>query len=437
MSTQLNKINIGLIGLGTIGTGVVKIIQQNQALFRERLGLDLCLKKIVDLDLEKERGVDLSSISLSNNISEILNDQEIKIVVELIGGYEPARSYILTSLRAGKHLVTANKALLAKCWEEITETAKEFKVGVYFEASVGGGIPLILSLTKGLVGNQISLISGILNGTCNYILSQMTYEKKSFPEALATAQKKGYAEANPFLDINGTDTAHKLTIISSLSFGQNITLDDIYVEGITQITLEDCLYAQEEFGCLIKLLAIGKIANNKIELRVHPTLISKEHLLSQVNGVYNAVYIAGDNVGDLLFYGKGAGQLPTASAVVSDIVTLASQINHQGVNFKEFLPPREKKREILPVDDLFLKYYIRFTTVDRPGVLAKIAGILGNNNISVASVVQKESLEKNLVHVVMLTHQALERDVKKAITEINLLEIIKERSVLIRVGEME
>ncbi|MBU1782076.1 homoserine dehydrogenase [bacterium] len=437
MSTQLNKINIGLIGLGTIGTGVVKIIQQNQALFRERLGLDLCLKKIVDLDLEKERGVDLSSISLSNNISEILNDQEIKIVVELIGGYEPARSYILTSLRAGKHLVTANKALLAKCWEEITETAKEFKVGVYFEASVGGGIPLILSLTKGLVGNQISLISGILNGTCNYILSQMAYEKKSFSEALATAQKKGYAEANPFLDINGTDTAHKLTIISSLSFGQNITLDDIYVEGITQITLEDCLYAQEEFGCLIKLLAIGKIANNKIELRVHPTLISKEHLLSQVNGVYNAVYITGDNVGDLLFYGKGAGQLPTASAVVSDIVTLASQINHQGVNFKEFLPPREKKREILPVDDLFLKYYIRFTTVDRPGVLAKIAGILGNNNISVASVVQKESLEKNLVHVVMLTHQALERDVKKAITEINLLEIIKERSVLIRVGEME
>jgi len=437
MSTQLNKINIGLIGLGTIGTGVVKIIQQNQALFRERLGLDLCLKKVVDLDLEKERGVDLSSISLSNNISEILNDQEIKIVVELIGGYEPARSYILTSLRAGKHLVTANKALLAKCWEEITETAKEFKVGVYFEASVGGGIPLILSLTKGLVGNQISLISGILNGTCNYILSQMAYEKKSFSEALATAQKKGYAEANPFLDINGTDTAHKLTIISSLSFGQNITLDDIYVEGITQITLEDCLYAQEEFGCLIKLLAIGKIANNKIELRVHPTLISKEHLLSHVNGVYNAVYITGDNVGDLLFYGKGAGQLPTASAVVSDIVTLASQINHQGVNFKEFLPPREKKREILPVDDLFLKYYIRFTTVDRPGVLAKIAGILGNNNISVASVVQKESLEKNLVHVVMLTHQALERDVKKAITEINLLEIIKERSVLIRVGEME
>ncbi|MDI6785228.1 MAG: homoserine dehydrogenase [bacterium] len=433
----MDKINIGLIGLGTIGAGVVKIFQKNQALFKERLGVDLCLKRIVDIDLERKRDLDLSNINLSDDISEILNDEEINIIIELIGGYELARTYVLTALRKGKHVVTANKALLSKHWDEIIETAKESNVGVYFEASVCGGIPLILSITKGLSGNQILSINGILNGTCNYILSKMSSEKRKFKKVLIDAQKKGYAEADPSLDINGKDSAHKLAIISSLSFGQNISVEEIYVEGITEITLEDCMYAQEEFGCTIKLLAIGRIVDNKIDLRVHPTLIPKKHLLSKVEGAYNAVYVRGDNVGDLLFYGMGAGELPTASAVISDVAAIASKIKDSNTNFRSFLGQREKKKELLPTDELELKYYIRFSTVDHPGVLAKIAGILGDNNISIASVVQKEPLEENVAFVVMLTHKALEKNIRKALVEINKLKIIKAKSVLIRVEEME
>lgn len=433
----MDKINLGLIGLGTIGKGVVKVIQKNQALFRERLGMELCLKKVVDIDIEKKRDIDLSNINLSSDISEILNDEEIDIVIELIGGCEPARSYILTALRKGKHVVTANKALLSKYGEEIIETAEESKVGVYFEASVCGGIPLILSITKGLAGNQIISINGILSGTCNYILSKMSDERKNFKEVLEDAQKKGYAEADPSLDIDGQDSAHKLAILSSLSFGQNINLDDIYVEGITKITLEDCIYAQEEFGCVIKLLAIGQIVNNKIDLRVHPTLIHKKHLLSKVEGAYNAVYVTGDNVGDLLFYGMGAGELPTASAVVSDVIAIASEIKNDHVNFKNFLCQRREKKRLLSIEELELKYYIRFSTIDKPGVLAKIAGILGDNNISIASVVQKEFFREDIAFVVMLTHKALEKNVRKALAEIDALEVIKAKTVLIRVGERE
>lgn len=433
----MDKINLGLIGLGTIGTGVVKIIQKNQFLFRERLGVELCLKKVVDIDLERKRDLDLSSINLSNDISEILSDEKIDIVIELMGGYEPARSYVLTALRKGKHVVTANKALLSKYWDEIMETARESNVGIYFEASVCGGIPLILSITKGLAGNQVLSINGILNGTCNYILSKMSNEKKDFKEVLEDAKLKGYAEVDPSLDINGYDSAHKLAILSSLSFGQNISFDDIYVEGITEITLEDCVYAQEEFGCIIKLLAIGQVVNDKIDLRVHPTLIPKKHLLSKVEGAYNAVYVRGDNVGDLLFYGMGAGKFPTASAVLSDVVDIASKIKNNNVNFKDFLCQRGEKKKILPIEELKLKYYIRFSTVDKPGVLAKIAGILGDNNISIASVVQKESYGEDTASVIMLTHRALEKDIRKALLEIDKLEVIKAKSVLIRVGEME
>jgi homoserine dehydrogenase len=432
----MEKVNIGLIGLGTVGTGVVKIIQENQALFKERIGVKLCLKKVVDIDLERDRGIDLSTLNLSNDISEILNDEEIEIVVELIGGYEPARSYILTALREGKHVVTANKALLSKNWEEIIETAKEANRGIYFEASVGGGIPLILSITKGLAGDKILSLNGILNGTCNYILTKMTNERIEFEKALIDAQEKGYAEADSSLDINGDDSAHKLTILSSLSFGQYINLEDVYVEGITKITKEDCIYALEEFNCIIKLLAIAQVVDGKLDLRVHPTLIPQKHLLSKVGGAYNALYIRGDNVGELLFYGMGAGQLPTASAVVNDIISITTKIKKNNLNFSEIFPTGKKILPLLPLEELRLRYYIRFSTVDRPGVLAKIAGILGDKNISIASVVQKESFGREVVFVVMLTHKALEKDVREALSEIDRLDVVKEKSVLIRVCEI-
>ncbi|MTK63007.1 MAG: homoserine dehydrogenase, partial [Methanobacterium sp.] len=317
-----DTINIGLIGFGTIGSGVVETLNKNIDLVENKVGKKVKLKKVVDLDITTDRGVEISSDVLSTDINDILDDPEIEIVIELIGGYQPALKFITKAMENGKHVVTANKALLAKHWDEIISTAKNNNVRICFEASVGGGIPLLQPLNEGLSANNIQSIYGIINGTANYILTKMTDEGLEFEDVLKEAQEKGYAEADPSFDIEGDDTAQKLIILTILSFGKYIEQNNFHVEGITCITPEDISFAKEELNSCIKLLAIAKLVDGKLEVRVHPTIVPLDHLLSSVNGVFNGVYLVGDVVGPVMMYGPGAGMLPTASAVVGDCLDI-------------------------------------------------------------------------------------------------------------------
>lgn len=427
---EKQQINIGLLGFGTVGSGVVKILQEKAKFFEECTGLNLILKRIVDKDITTKRDVEVDHSILSTDANDIFKDPTIDIVIELIGGYEPARTFILTALRQGKNVVTANKALLAKYWEEIFSTANKFGTKVYFEASVGSGIPIISSIRAGLVANKITSIYGIINGTCNYILSKMGEENYEFEQALEEAKKSGYAESDATLDIEGNDTSHKLTILTSLAFGQWLSDEKIYTEGITQITKKDILYARE-LGYVIKLLGMAKVVNEELEVRVHPTMLDETHILSAVTGVYNAIYIEGDLTGPLIFYGQGAGKLPTASAVISDVISLIRGLN----NKEEMYCLPKYKLKIKDMEEVKSKYYIRFSAYDKPGVLADIAGILGEYKISIASVIQKE--RGDIVPVVMLTHEAKEGNLRNAIQKIDNLETIKNKSLIIRVEEIE
>lgn len=421
------QVNIGLIGLGTIGVGVVKILQKNVNLIEKRTGVRLCLKRIADLDITTSRGIDIEPSLLTTKAEEIIGADDIDVVIELIGGYEPARTIVSSAMLHGKSIVTANKALLSKYWEEIFKTATECQVSFYAEASVGGGIPLISSITQGLVANEIQEIYGIINGTCNYILTKMSEEGLEFSEALKQAQANGYAEADPAFDIEGIDTAHKLSILSSISFGGHIPIDDISIQGITQITKQDISYAKE-LGFSIKLLGIAKkLSANEIEASVHPTMIPCNHLLASVHDVFNAVYLIGDLVGPMMFYGKGAGQLPTASAIVSDLIMIA----HQRKGLSSLLIEGNAIR-VRKADGISSKYYLRVTAEDCPGVLAGIAGILGGHGISIASCIQKERGE--FVPIVMLTHEAEEGKLRAAITKIDNLPEIKDKTVVIKVS---
>ncbi len=425
------QINIGLIGFGTIGSGVVKVLQEKAKFFEEDLGLKLILKKIVDRDITTPREVEVNPSILSTNPDDILKDEEINVVIELVGGYEPARTFVLTALRQGKNVITANKALLAKYWEEIFLTAQDCGTRIYFEASVGGGIPIISSIRKGLIANRITSIFGIINGTCNFILTKMQEEDKEFNQALKEAKKSGYAETDPTLDIEGIDTSHKLAILSSLAFNQCIT-NNIYTEGITNITKKDILYAHE-LGYIIKLLGMAKIVNDELEVRVHPTMIPKTHLLSGIKGVYNAISLVGDLTGPLIFYGQGAGKLPTSSAIISDLINLIQELN----NKEDYHFPAQRLK-IKAMEEVWSKYYIRFCALDKPGVLAAISGILGEYDISIASVIQKERGEgREVVPIIMLTHEAKEGNLKNALKKIDKLETIKDKSLVIRVEEME
>jgi len=419
-------IGIGLIGFGTVGTGVVRILQNNADLIEGRLGRRLVLRKIADLDIKRDRGVPIQRDMLTTDAYEVIDDPTVDIVVELIGGIEPAKSFILRALELGKPVVTANKALLAQHGAEIFGKAAEKGIPLGFEASVGGGIPVLKALREGLVANNIEAILGILNGTSNYILTRMTEEGLDFKRALSQAQRLGYAEADPSLDVDGVDAAHKLTILASFAFGTWIDFKRVYVEGIRDISPLDIEFSRE-FGYRIKLLAIAKRDGGKIELRVHPTMIPEGHLLSQVQGVYNAIYIVGDSVGPTLFYGQGAGSAPTGSAVVSDLVDIV----RQGRLLQ--LPSFAKDRPLKDIEDLRCPYYLRFTAVDRPGVLSKISGILGENDISIASVIQKGRTKRGAVPIVMMTHEAVERNIRRAIEEIDALDVIKDSTKLIRV----
>ncbi len=428
----MRKINIGLIGFGNIGCGVVKILQQRKTLISQKIGIEIVIKKICDKDLGKKRDVSVDKSLLTTNASEIINDPQIDIVVELMGGINPAKDFILQSLKKGKHVVTANKALLAEYGLELFSEASERGKNIYFEASVGAGIPIIKSIKEGLVANKFSCIFGIVNGTSNYVLSQMSKENCSFANALLSAKAKGFAEKDPTFDIEGIDSAHKLALLTYLAFGKIVNLKDIFIEGISKISSADIIYAKE-LGYQIKLLAIAKKENDELEVRVHPTFLPQEHLLSSVDGVFNAIYVASDLAGDLMFYGPGAGQLPAASAVVSDIVDLTQDIK-AGL-FRPTLNSIEDNsiKGLRKIDEFENKYYIRIMAVDKPGVLAKVAGILSKFGISIASVSQKERLKSQVVPVVMVTHEVKEKNMRNALKMIDKLKEIKEKSVAIRI----
>jgi homoserine dehydrogenase len=432
----IRPVNVGIVGWGTIGSGVAKALLTRGSLLEKRAGVEVKLKVICDKDIASPRNYEVDKNLLTTDLDKTLNDPEIDIIVELIGGIHPAKEIILKALQKKKNVVTANKALLSDEKDEIFQSANENDVDIYFEASVGGGIPIIKALREGLISNRIQSIFGIINGTSNYILTRMADGGCEFKTALAEAQQKGYAEKDPSLDIKGIDSAHKLAILASLGFGKDVRLSDIYVEGITDVSLSDIVYANE-LGCVLKLLAITKKIGDEMEARVCPTLLPKEHLLSSVKGVYNAIYVNGDLTDDIVLYGQGAGQSPTTSAVVSDIIDIARNIKYNSHRRVPTLVYDHHIHRIRPIDETETRYYIRFSVIDRPGVFANLAGCLGKHGISIASVIQKERKKEQIVPVVMLTHEAKESSIRGAMSEIDALPVIRRKSVVIRMEKEE
>ncbi len=429
-------INVGIIGFGTVGTGTIRILLENRELLKERIGFEINLKRIADVDITRDRDIHISRDILTTNVDALLDDPHIDIVVELIGGIRPAKDFILKAILNHKHVITANKALLATAGNEIFKAAFEAGVEIGFEASVAGGIPIIKVIREGLVANRIKAVYGIINGTSNYILTKMTEEHVEFSEALKEAQNLGYAEADPTLDVEGVDSAHKLAILASLSYGIPISFDGIYREGISNVSPQDIEFASE-FGYKVKLLAIAKETDNAVELRVHPTMIPEDYLISKVDGPFNAVYVEGDATGSTLYYGRGAGDMPTGSAVVSDIVDIARNIKRNAVGRIPIMTRTLRDLRIKTMDDVVSKYYFRFSALDRPGVLSKISGILGNYNISIASVIQKGRRVGEAVPLVVLSHEAKERDVRQALREIDRLPVVMDKTIFMRVEGKE
>ncbi|MCX5866218.1 MAG: homoserine dehydrogenase [Proteobacteria bacterium] len=432
------KVKIGLIGFGTIGTGVVRLIQENAGVLKSRLNAELVLARIADIDLKRKREVKVSPKILTNRVEDILADPEIDIVVELMGGIEPARRFVLEAIRRGKSVVTANKALLATAGDEIFRAAEKNRVSVGFEASVGGGIPIIRALREAYAGDKIRSLLGIINGTSNYILSKMTDEGSKFELVLKRAQERGYAEADPTLDVEGIDAAHKLAILIALAFGVRIKLDQIYTEGITRISPLDVEFARE-FGYRIKLLAIAKDQGKKgIEARVHPTLIRAESLLAEVKDVFNAIYVVGEALGPNLLYGRGAGMMPTATAVLSDIVSIAREKLSglsAGIPGRTLSEAQIKDVRVRDINEISMGYYLRFSVLDRPGVLSRITGVLGRHNISIASFLQRGRMAGSKVPIFLLTHEALEKNLRMAIAVIDRMDVILEPTRFIRIEQ--
>ncbi|NKF06968.1 homoserine dehydrogenase [Clostridium gasigenes] len=433
----MKKVKIALLGLGNVGCGVWKILNSNKEEIQKRSGYEIEVAKILVRDTKKDRGVIVPEKILTTDFNEILNDKDIKIVIEVMGGIEPAREYMLKAMDKKKHIVTANKMLLATGGDEIFEKADSMGVMFHYEASVAGGIPIINGINESLTANKVEQLYGIVNGTTNYILSKMETEGLSFKAALDEATEKGYAEADPTSDIEGFDAQYKLAILSSLAFGTKIDVENVYREGITNIKSIDMDYAKE-FKMVIKLLAIVKDVNGKLELRVHPTMIPKNHPLANVYDSFNAIFIKGNAVGDLMFYGRGAGDLPTGSAVVSDLVSiLRSNIDLENINpvVKNNLWDK-KIRDIRSVES---KYYIRTTVEDKPGVLGEITTILGDCGISLRSVIQRgvESPQHDKVTLVLVTHYTKEAKVIEAIDEIYELKTVKKIDNIIRIEDFK
>ncbi len=433
----MKTIHIGILGFGVVGTGVARLLKEKRHLLQERTGAVLNLKAVADIDISRDRGIDLGDTALLADARLIIDDPDVDIIVETIGGESIARTFILEALARKKHVITANKALLAGYGNDLVQAARDNQVDLAFEASCGGCMPIIKTLRETLVANSITSMAAILNGTCNYILSKISRDGSAFEEALKTAQDLGYAEAEPSLDIDGLDTAHKLAILNSLAHGMKINLKDIHVEGIRNITPVDIEFARE-FGYAIKLLAIGKIHRDHVEARVHPTMIPYSDPLAHVDGVMNAVVIEADATGRTMLYGRGAGMMPTASAVLSDIADIARNIisgTRRRVPILGYPEDNIRPIPILPMSELNTRYYLRFEAQDHPGVLSKISGILGENHISIESVHQKGRKNNGNVPVVMITHIAREAWIQTALRRISDTDSVVGDPVVIRIEE--
>ncbi len=430
----MKEIRVGLIGFGTVGSGLAEVLLAQRERLEKRSGLSVRLDSVADINIDT-LPPQFSDVHLSRDAAELINNPDIDIIVELIGGIEPAKTFVMEAIAAGKHVVTANKALLSQEGGDIFAAAAKKGVEVGFEASVGGGIPVIKALREGLVANRILSIMGIMNGTANYILTRMTDEGVPFAEVLRDAQEQGFAEADPTYDIEGIDTAHKLAILMTMAYGMHITHNDIVTEGITRISPLDIEFARE-FGCRIKLLAISRNHGDHVEARVHPTMVPESHLLAKIDGAFNAIHFTGDMVGNVLLYGLGAGKMPTGSAVAADIMDIARDIASGSVGrvpSLSYLPEFIGERRITPMEELSCPYYFRISARDEPGVLARIAGILGTHDISIESVIQKGRTESGPVAIVMRTHTASESSVRDALAEIDALEVVAEPTIKIRI----
>lgn len=433
------KVTFGVIGFGTVGSGVVKLYLENIQEISKKLDFELKLKTIAEKTKKSKEGVKTpKSIKITDNAEELINDPEIDIVVELVGGKTFAKDFIISAIKNGKHVVTANKALLAESGEEIFSLCEKKGVEIGYEASVAGVIPIIRSIKESLSGDRIENIYGIINGTCNYILTKMTEEGRNFEDALKEAQDKGYAEADPTLDIEGFDAGHKIAILTSLAFGKKVSFKDVFIEGISKITNLDIRFASQ-FGYVVKLLGISKRQDDKIEVRLHPTLIPKNHPLTSVRMEYNAVFVRGYASGSILLYGKGAGMMPTASAVLGDVIAIARNIvSHSTgtVPNRGYISKYIEEAKILKIDDIISKYFIRLMVVDRPGILASISGVLGKKNISIASVMQEgRNEEGGAVPLIIITHETEEKRLREALVEIEKLNITFDKPAFLRIEE--
>ena len=424
-------INVGIIGFGIVGAGAVKILQDNSEAIALNVGAKVQIKRIADLDITTPRPVSVDKNILTTNANDIINDPDIDIVVETIGGLRPAGDFIKNALKNGKHVVTANKELIAKEGADILPLAAELKRDFLFEASVGGGIPIIGPLKTSLAGNDILEIKGIVNGTTNYILSRMNTEGLSYSDVLKDAQANGYAEADPTADVDGHDAAYKIAILASIAFTSRVDASNVYREGIRNISAEDMKYA-DELGYVIKLLAIAKQIDGAVQARVHPTFLPKSHPLANVNGVFNGIFVKGSAVGDVMFYGPGAGSLAAGSAVVGDVIEVAKNIMFDCTSRIQCTCYNERK--MLSMDSVLCKNYVRIIAVDKPRVLAAIATEFANNNVSIESVLQKVRADGD-AEIVWLTHEAAEPDMNNALELIGKLEVVKKVCNWIRVEE--
>ncbi|MDF1542985.1 MAG: homoserine dehydrogenase [Anaerosomatales bacterium] len=428
----MRTVNVGLIGLGTVGSGVVEIFGRHAGDFRRRAGVDIRLTRFADRDAGRAEALGLPEKTFTTDAFELISDPELDIVIELIGGTGVARDVVLTALTSGKSVVTANKALMASHGQEVMDTAAEHGVDIAFEASVGGGIPIISPLKHCLVSNEITSIMGIVNGTTNYMLTRMAEDGLDYDSALAEAQDKGFAEADPTADVDGLDAAAKIAILASIAFNSRVVMDQVPAEGIRSISAADVAYAAE-MGYAIKLLAIARRTEAGIDIRVHPTMIRMSHPMSGVNGVYNAIYVVGDSVGETMFFGEGAGSLPAASAVVGDVIEVARHISRGclglvGCTCNEELPVRD-------MGDLETSYYLRLRVVDQPGVFGRVATSFGDHGVSLASVIQKGADEPT-AEIVYVTHRATERAVRAALAEIEQLDIVESVDSVLRVEDL-
>ena len=430
MSKMKKPIKFGLLGSGTVGTGVIRVLQENAREIEERIGAPLELKKVLVRDLGKKRP-QLEGIAVTDNIEEIIGDEEISIIVEVMGGIHPAREYMLKAMEAGKSVVTANKDVVAQFGKDMFETAEKQDVDFLFEASVGGGIPIITPLKQCLTANKLTEVMGIVNGTTNYMLTKMAECGADYESVLKEAQEKGYAEANPSADVDGLDAARKAAILASLAFNTRIQLEDVSVEGITKITPMDIEYASE-LGYVVKLLAVGKDAGEKgVDVRVHPVFLPKEHPLASVRGVFNAIFVRGNAIGEAMFYGPGAGSLPTASAVVSDVIDVARDIVNG--TFERIRCTCFEKKKLCPLDDTESSYYVRLLVDDKPGVLGTIATVFGNEGVSLKSVVQTKQSIADHAEIVAITHMVEHRKMLCAIKVLEGLPVVDEIRSMIRV----